>query len=223
MIKFIFRWAFRMLILAIVVFVGLYLLKDEIARSISESQIRRATGLETRLGAMRVNFTRPVISIQNFTLYNTADFGGGILIDVPDLHIELDPAASSGNLKFKLVRLNVKELNIVESRAGRTNITDLLASLERTQGPASTNRSLPAFKGIDTLNLTMGKVRYLSLRDPRRNQEIPVMLNNDIVLNVRTWSDMGGILFKVLLRAGFSLYLDSRPAVAPTNAPPPVR
>lgn len=212
MIKFIFRWAFRLLILAIVVVIGLVLLKDEIVRSVAESQIRKATGLETRLGAMHVSFTRPVVSIQNFTLYNSADFGGGILIDVPDLHVELDKSASTTDLKFKLVRVNVKELNIVESRAGRTNITDLIAALEKSTGLGKTNRtSDPTFKGIDTLNLTMGKVRYVSLRDPRRNQEIPVMLNNDIVLNVRTWGDMGGILFKVLLRAGFSLYLDSQP------------
>jgi hypothetical protein len=196
-------------------------LKDEIARSVTESQIRKATGLETRVGAMKFSFTRPVISIQNFTLYNTADFGGGVLIDVPDLLVEMDRAGKA-DLKFKTVRLNVKEFNIVESRAGRTNITDLMGALEKSQGPAMTNRDGRLFKGIDTLNLTMGKVRYVSLRDPRLNQEIPVNLNNDIVLNVRSWGDMGGILFKVLVRAGFTLYLDSKAPPA-TNAVAPAK
>jgi len=42
-------------------------------------------------------------------------------------------------------------------------------------------------------------------------------LQNEIVQNVRTWEDMGAILFKVLLRAGVSIYFDTPPS---TNVPP---
>ena len=72
------------------------------------------------------------------------------------------------------------------------------------------------------------KVRYTNMRIPKRNQEINLALQNEIVQNVRTWEDMGGLLFKILLRAGFSVYFDQPTAVArPTNSPvitkPPIR
>lgn len=219
MIKFIFRWAFRFLILTIVVVVALLLLKDEIIRSIAERQIRKSTGMEVKIGAMRTSLTRPVFSLENFVLYNTADFGGGAFLDVPDLHLEFYPDATrNGQLKFKVVRMNVRELNIVESRDGRTNITSVAAALEKL-GSGKTKSDSFEFKGIDTLNLSVGKVRYISLRQPQHNQEMNLALQGEIVQNVRSWNDMAGILFKVLLRAGVTIFLDQPPPPARTNAP----
>lgn len=209
MIKFIFRWAFRFLILAIVLVVALILLKDQILKSVAESQIRKNTGMDVKIGSLSVSLTRPVFNLENFVLYNTAEFGGGPLIDIPDLHLEFYPGATrKQQLQFKLVRMNVRELNIVESRDGRTNITSLAGALDKLNRESTNNNADFEFKGIDTLNLTVGKVRYISLRDPRRNQQMNLALQNEIVQNVRSWNDMAGILFKVLIRAGVTIYLD---------------
>ena len=225
MIKFIFRWAFRFLILAIVLVVALLLLKDQIIKAVVESQIRKNTGMDVKIGAISVSFTQPVFNLENFVLYNTAEFGGGPFLDVPDLHLEMYPdAARKQELRFKLVRMNVREMNIVESRDGRTNIMSITGALDKFTG-GKTNSSDFEFKGIDTLNLTVGKVRYISLRQPQRSQEINLALQNEIVQNVRSWNDMAGILFKVLIRAGVTLYFDqpspSRQSIR-TNAPGPI-
>src|SRR5688500_14451467 len=156
MIKFIFRWAFRFLILAIVVVVALILLKDTILKNVAESQIRKSTGMDVKIGAMHVGMTRPVFNVENFVLYNTAEFGGGIFLDVPDLYLEMLPGARKGELRFKLVRMNVRELNIGESLQGRTNITSVAGALDRLQA-SRTNSNEAVFKGIDTLNLSVGK------------------------------------------------------------------
>src|SRR3954466_6450091 len=104
MIKFIFRWAFRFLILAIVLVVALLLLKDQILRSVVESQIRKATGMDVKIGALQVGLTRPVFNLENFVLYNTAEFGGGPFLDVPELHLEFYPGATSAReFRCKLV------------------------------------------------------------------------------------------------------------------------
>jgi hypothetical protein len=219
MIKFIFRWAFRFLILAIVLVVALILLKDQILRSVAESQIRKSTGMDVKIGALHVSLTEPIFNLENFVLYNTAEFGGGTFIDVPDLHLEFYPDAAKRELRFKLVRMNVRELNIVESLQGHTNITTIAGALEKLQSN-STNAHDAVFKGIDTLNLSVGKVRYINMRVPKRNQEINLALHNEIVQNVRSWDDMAGILFKVLLRAGIAIYFDQpTPQMAPTNPP----
>jgi hypothetical protein len=215
MIKFIFRWAFRLLILAIVLFVALILLKDTIVKNIAESQIRKSTGMDVKIGAMHVGLTRPVFTVENFVLYNTAEFGGGTFIDVPDLYLEMLPDAKKGEMRFKLVRMNVRELNIIENMQGRTNITSVTGALDTLQR-TRTNSNEAVFKGIDTLNLTVGKIRYINMRAPKRNQEFNLALQNEVVLNVRTWEDMAAILFKVLLRAGVAIYFDTPPS---TNAP----
>lgn len=224
MIKFIFRWAFRLLILAIVVVVALILLKDEIARTVAEKQIRKSTGMDVKIGALHVNLTQPVFNLENFVLYNTAEFGGGTFLDVPDLHLEFYPDATKRELRLKLVRLNVRELNIVESLQGHTNITSMAGALETLQ-VQRTNSNERVFKGIDTLNLSVGKVRYINMRIPKRNQEINLALHNEIVQNVRTWEDMGSLLFRILLRAGFAVYFDQPAPVTnrPASAPPPIR
>lgn len=217
MIKFIFRWAFRLLILAIVLVVALILLKDQILKNIAESEIRKSTGMDVKIGALQVSLTRPVFNLENFVLYNTAEFGGGTFLDVPDLHLEFYPDASKRELRFKLVRMNVRELNIVQSLQGHTNISSIASALEKLQ-PDTTNTHEVIFKGIDTLNLSVGKVRYIDMRYPKRNQEINLSLQNEIIPNVRSWDDMAGILFKVLLRAGISIYFDQpMPTSAVTN------
>src|SRR5688572_31085899 len=217
MIKFIFRWGFRFLILAIVLVVALILLKDQIIKNVAENQIRKSTGMDVKIGAMHVGLTRPVFNVENFVLYNTAEFGGGTFLDVPDLYLEMKPDAAKGELRFKLVRMNVRELNIVENMQGRTNISSVAGALDTLQRER-TNRNEAVFKGIDTLNLSVGKIRYINMRMPKRNQEINLALQNEIVLNVRTWEDMAAILFKVLLRAGVSIYFDAPPRTA-TNQP----
>ncbi|HUS33980.1 MAG TPA: hypothetical protein VM680_01390 [Verrucomicrobiae bacterium] len=215
MIKFIFRWAFRLLILAIVIVVALILLKDTIIKNIAESQIRKSTGMDVKIGAMHVGLTRPVFNVENFVLYNTAEFGGGTFIDVPDLYMELVPDAKKGEMRFKIVRMNVRELNIIENLQGRTNITSVTGALDTLQ-KNRTNSNDKIFKGIDTLNLTVGKIRYINMRAPKRNQEFNLALQNEVVLNVRTWEDMAAIMFKVLLRAGVAIYFDVPPS---TNRP----
>ena len=218
MIKFVFRWAFRFLILAIVLVVALILLKDQILKNIAESQIRKATGMDVKIGALQVSLTRPVCSVENFVLYNTAEFGGGTFLDVPDLYLEFSPDKAKHELRFKLVRMNVRELNIVESQQGHTNITSVAGALESVR-PSQGGSSAATFKGIDTLNLTVGKVRYINMRIPKRNQEVNVGLQNQVVQNVRTWDDVAVILLRVFLKAGITIYLD-QPAPAPsTNRP----
>lgn len=217
MIKFIFRWAFRFLVLAIVLVVALLLLKDQIIKAVVESQIRKNTGMDVKIGSISASLTEPVFNLENFVLYNTAEFGGGPFLDVPDLHLEMYPdAARKQQLRFKLVRMNVRELNIVESRDGHTNITSVTGAFDKMTGGKTYNSDFE-FKGIDTLNLTVGKVHYISLRQPQRSQEMNLALQNEIIQNVRSWNDMAGILFKVLVRAGVTLYFDQSPPARQPN------
>jgi uncharacterized protein involved in outer membrane biogenesis len=218
-IRFVFRWAFRLLVLAIVLIVAALLLKDKVARNYAEHKIRQETGFEARISGLEFSLFSPTLRLENVTLYNPAEFGGGPMLDVPDAQIEYDRSELAlGKVHLKLLRLNVRELHLVESASGRTNLIDLLSRVapDMLTGGDHRKEKAGAFAGIDMLNLSVGKVRYTNIRLPRRNQEISVGLQNEMVRNIKTEQDLTALLFKILLRAGITIYFD-RGSPTPTT------
>src|ERR1700728_4638923 len=105
-----FRLALFLFIVVVVLVVAGLLLLNTIVKQVIESRLRQATGMDVRVGLVDVSILSPTITFENFKIYNTADFGGSIFIDMPELHLEYDPwALRAGNLHFKLVRLNLAE------------------------------------------------------------------------------------------------------------------
>lgn len=201
MIKFVTRWAFRLLLLLIVLGVALLLLKDQIIKSVAEARIRAETGMEARIGRLAVSFLSPVVTVQDFRLYNTAEFGGSPLVDLPELHLEMDRnALASRELHFRLVRLNLAEINVVQNKEGRSN----LDRLQEMQKSKNTQAEL-TFTGIDTLNLTVGKLKFSDMKQPGQIREIHLGLQNEIVTNVHSVTDLTGVLVKIVLKNGGSL------------------
>jgi hypothetical protein len=221
-IKFVFRWAFRLLLLALVLGIGFLLLKDNIARSLMEERVRRDTGFETKIGRLEFSLFAPRVRAENVMLYNPAEYGGSVFLDIPDLHIEYDRSRLAlGKLHLNLLRLNLREFHIVESQHGRTNLVEILQKTvpELVGAAASPGINSYVFDGIDTLNLSVGTVRYTNLRLPKRNQVSKLDLQNDLTRNLRTEQDLSAIFFKVLLRAGIPIYTASKPTKVQAIAP----
>ena len=95
--KTLWRWAFRLLILLIVLVVAGVLLLDPITREIIKYQIRKRTGLEAKIGRLSIGLFSPTITAENVVLYNSAEFGGSPLFEMPELFIEYDRAALRSN------------------------------------------------------------------------------------------------------------------------------
>lgn len=214
MIKFAFRWAFRFLVLAIVLVTGLVLLKDTLIKEVTQKRMQRETGLQVRIGSMQVGLLTPTISMQNLVIYNPAEFGGGPFLDIPDLHVEYDYAKLP---QLKLLRLDVRELHIIENHEGETNLVTIIdkvapeAFSRSRQGASGTNE----FGGIEMLNLSVGKVRYTNFRHPKRNQELSIAIRNNIFQNIRTEQDIAGVFLKVLVRAGITVYFENSAVLKP--------
>ncbi len=200
-----FRWLFRFVILVIVLVVALVLCKDQIIRSVMEKRIRDATGLDAKIGKLEVNVFSSVINIEGFKLYNTAAYGGSPFIEMPELHIEWNSdALRSRRLKLKLVRLHLSEINIVQGQDGKTNLQALQDTLKQ-QSP--TGQSSLEFGGLDTLNLTLGKIRYIHLSQPNAPREVQLSVQNHIINNLRTEKELQQALMTLLLRRGLNLFL----------------
>ena len=74
--KKLFKWLFRLALVLVVLIVLLILLRDPIAKAWVETRIRQQTGLPVKIGKLSVGLRQPTLSIDNFKLGNSPDFGG---------------------------------------------------------------------------------------------------------------------------------------------------
>jgi hypothetical protein len=207
--RFLVRWAFRGFLVLIALGVAAVLIKDALLKAIAESQLRAQTGMDVKIGRLETGLFRPTLSVEDLTLYNRPEFGGSPFLVMPDLHVEWDGwALLSRRLHFRLVRVAVSEINVVEARDGRSNFPMNFEDPGiRVPLPAPGSRPILGldFGGIDTLNLTLHQVRYTNLRNPRKNARVKLDLHNEIIQNVRSMADLTNLLMKVSLRKGVTI------------------
>lgn len=218
------RWSFRVAVVLVLLGVALLLLKDELFRRLAQRQIRAQTGLPVEIGHLHVGFTRPVLTVRGFKVFNRPEFGGGTLVHVPELHVEYDPdTLRSGRLRFKLLRLDLAELNVVRSPQGLTNVTDFLEHAADEGRKALQRRGAPpdiGFAGVDTLQLSLGTIRYIDLGNPARSRTAHFALRDLEIKNVRDEDDLYGVAAIVLVRSRvIALAAPSTPGTSPSPLP----
>ncbi len=208
--KFIFKWLLRLCVLAVVLAVILFLSFDSILRVVVENRIRAQTGMDAEIGRFHFGLTQPVVEIKNLQLFNSAAFGGTPFLNIPEIHVEYDRAAlAKHEVHITLLRFNLDELDIVKNEAGQTNLFALGVALP-TQKSGAKNKGLAQFKqqtgldfkGIDVLNVSVGTVKYLDLKDQKNNREQKIGIENQIIKNVQTPADLTGLAVLVALRSG---------------------
>jgi hypothetical protein len=207
MIKFAFRWAFRFLILLLVLVVAGILLLDTIAKAVIEHRIRRATGLDAKIGKLEIGIFNSKVTLENFVVYNSAEFGGSPLVQMPELHVEYDRGALfSRKLHYKLVRFNLAQLNIVENKNGRLNTEMLQKNLPGTAGSKPGGPHIGyQFTGIDTLNLTLGKVTFVSMKQGGVPEELKMDMQNVLIPNVKSGQDLSAVMIVIALKNGVNI------------------
>src|SRR5437667_7626665 len=154
------KWLFRFALVLVLLIVLLILFRDPIAKALVERRIRQQTGLPVKIGKLTVGLRRPTLSIENFKLGNSPDFGGSTFIDVPLLRIQYDlPTLRARRIHLNTVLLNLGELHIVQNKDGKTN---LQAVQERAKEKSSSGSAGPTaeFEGIDTLTLAVGRLKF---------------------------------------------------------------
>jgi len=174
--------------------------KDWLLKKYAERRIAAATGLETRIGKLEQSFFKPVVHLENVRLYNSAAFGGGPLVDIRELHMEINRLAlAQRKFRITLLRLDVVEINLVRDRAGRTNT----AALGQTYGVAPAMKPHDfKFEQIDTLNLSLGKLHYKDLGNPANNRSVDFSVQREVFQNIRSENDLYGMAMLLLIRCG---------------------
>jgi len=207
MVKWLLKWLLRLFVLAVVLVVILLLSLNPILRAVTEHRIRAQTGMDAEIGKFSVGLIEPTVEIQNLRLYNPPSFGGTPFLNIPEIHVEFNRAAlARREIHVTLLRLNLSELDIVKNEAGQTNIFALGAMLSIKKpghGVAALKQQTGYdFKGIDVLNVSIGKARFIDLKNQRNNREQTIGIEDLVIKNVRSETDLAGLAVLVALRGG---------------------
>ena len=220
--KRIFKWLLGLFLaavaLAVVAVIVLFLSYNSLLRVAMERQIRAQTGMDAEIGKFKLALFSPTVEVQNFKLYNTADFGGTPFLDIPEIHIEYDRLAlAKHEIHLTLMRFNLGELDIVKNEAGQTNIFSLGVTLpdKKSSGVAAAEFKKQTgfeFKSIDVLNVSVGTAKYIDLKDQRNNRTQKIGIENLPLRNVKSAADLAGLGVLVGLRSGdfFKLLVDPK-------------
>ncbi len=214
-------WFFKILwwLTFVVIFLVIIVLanREWIAKELAERQIRVATGMEPQIGDSSFSVLEPKVTLGNFKLFNTAEFGGTLFLDVPELHVEYDRAALRRHeLHITLMRVNLRELDVVKNAAGATNLMSFVNTLvPRKSGGGWTVAPLTGYKftGIDLLNLSIGAVKFVDLKDQRRNRMAVIGIQNQIYTNVVSPANLPGLSGRLWLRGGKTVGLPVNPPI----------
>jgi hypothetical protein len=220
--KTLFRWVFRAFIVLLVLTVAGILLLNTMLREVLQREIRTRTGMDARIGSLDFGLLSPVVTLEDFKLYNSAEFGGSPFLDMPELHLEYDTRAlRSRKFHFKLVRCNLTEINVVQNKSGKSNLqvlSDAALPSSAKSGASSSGGGGFNFSGIDTLNLTVGKATLLKMKHPGRRKEVVLNIRNQVIPDIRSEQELALKVFLVLAQTGGGSLLDF---VAGDSPPPP--
>lgn len=210
-IRFVSRWVYRGIVILILLLIIALVARDPFLQSLTEKRIQACTGLDARMESMRVALFDHRATLHDLRLYNPADFGGGVMLDVSELHFELDPAAlGRGELHIKLLRVELAELNIVVNELGTNNfqaLRDYRATRRRQADGPLDDLIDPALKftGIDMLNLSIARFAKTDLRRSGPPEVIAIDLRNAVYQRIHKRDDLLRQLNPAIVReaAGF--------------------
>jgi hypothetical protein len=144
-----------MSVLCLVVLLGaLVLARNAIIKSSLSAGIQNITGMSLDIGSLDVGLFNSSVSVKALKLYNPSDFPEKLMVDLPELFVRYDlPAIIKGNVHLPELKIDLKELVVVKTAKGVTNIDSLKPLQPKGEGK-------PPKIAIDLLDLAVGKVVY---------------------------------------------------------------
>lgn len=201
------KWLLRLFLAAVALVVVLLLCRNAILRRVIEHNIRSQTGLNVEIGRFELGLATPSIEIQDLKIYNPPTFSNTTFVDIAEIHAEFDrDALLRKEFHVTLLRFNLDELNIVKSPDGLTNIFELAktAPVKSNTGIAKPNFKEQTgydFTDIDSLSVSFNKAKYIDLQNPANNREQTIGMTNCLVPNVKSISDLAGVVLLIDLRS----------------------
>ncbi len=101
-------------------------LRDPLIKAGVVIAARQVAGVEVTIDDLSMSLVRQSVHIKGLKAYNPQGFDREVMIDIPELDIDLDVwALVKGMLHFRYLRLDLKEVLVVKNDEGKTNINSL--------------------------------------------------------------------------------------------------
>jgi hypothetical protein len=190
---------------------------DWIVKRTIQSRVNASGVAEVEIGSLNIGLLRPHLEVRNLKVFGQSQFGGVQLLDLPELRVEYDrDAFKAQELKLRLLRIRLNELTLVDGFAGGdTNMfqrlqgyselivayTNRLSEVTNRLDLASAQRIGNAtFTGLDRLELTVGRVRFLDMKDPLSEKVATLNINRRVMTNITDLSGMAPLAMELLVR-----------------------
>lgn len=175
------------------------------------------SGLRAGLESFSCSINLSSFQIRGLKLFNSAEFGGGLMADVPEISLELDSdLAARGQLRLRSLKLALARLNIVRNAGGQVSLQDFEKRLRERWKVR--NELQWEYAGIDRLELSLRTVSYLDLRSTNAPVAVDLAIEERQVDTLKTQEQfgrwLGGLLVKLLLQVSLGHWTD--PAGTPT-------
>ncbi len=187
-------------ILGIVV-VGLFVLgvaKNILIKSAVTIGASQVTGAKVKIKKFSLGIFSQSVQIKGFQMYNPKGFPKGVMVDIPEIRVDLDlPALLGGKLHLPMVVLDLKELVLVTNKEGLLNVDALKVSQvdekkseekksEEKKEPKKKKESKPMAMQIDILKLNLGQV----VQKDYSKGDKPVIQATDIGINDKEFKNI---------------------------------
>ena len=203
-------------VLATLLLVGL-LSFDWIVKGIIQSRVNASGVAEVEIGSLNIGLFRPHLEVRDLKVFGQSQFGGVQLLDLPELRVEYDrDAFKRQELKFRLVRIRINELTLMDGFAGgQTNMfqrlqgySELVVAYTNRIGELTNRVDLDraqrvgnmTFRGIERLELTLGRVRFVDVKDPLSEKVAALNINRRVMTNIADLPGLAPLAMELLVR-----------------------
>jgi uncharacterized protein involved in outer membrane biogenesis len=212
-IRRLFKWTFRLLVLVLLAVTVLVLGRNTFLRLLLEQRVQAATGFETTVGRAYLEWARPVLRFEHVRLFNPVSLEGEPFLDILEAKVtyRFTPLFSQ-RFHVRKLELKIGDVRLVRGAPGHS--TQALLSRQRAQGAP---RIAPVlvdpfiFTGVDHLFLTVHRYTY--------HDRVAPHLSQRLALNVRDLS-----VYQLTARADWErlwAQLAQAQGIVPPPLPPP--
>ena len=203
-LKLFIKWSAIALGVLLVLLVAALLAAGPVMKRIALAGIQKQTGLVPTIEKFDYSPRTGTLHISGFRLHEQATNGGRLVLDLPELHVEVEPEAGGRReLRFREIRVNLAEVYLSTNQIGG-DLNRLVKQLE-TDGASNETRGL-TFTGIDRLTLTLGSVKVPDPSLPGGMRTIPMNVRGQTFTNVTT-TNLESIVMFLGIKAGAGMLL----------------
>ena len=210
--RFLFRWAYRLLILLLILGIGLFLAKDALAKWWIVSEFRE-NGMDAKIGRLEIGFPlNSTVAASDITVYNLPEYGGSPMLRIDDLFIdcnfsELMNVRRKLRPHFRQVRIGITEFNLVETKGGERNLISLPDAVAKSSAQHALAES-PLYFTISNLNFSWERLKFTHLADAGQSRDVNLNIEGYTVQEVEKLSDLRPLFDKVATKVTWKVLLD---------------